>query len=70
MADTVANQQSSGNDFSNVFSGLVDLGKTGLTAYFADDAAKAALKAPPANTLIVVGGLVVVAIVIFMVMKK
>lgn len=54
------------NNFVNDASGVV---KTLGTAYFAEETAKNALKAPAANTALVVGGVVVVAVLIYLVLK-
>lgn len=67
MADTVASQNGGGGDLLN---GLFGVANTVATGYFAEQVAKSALKAPPANTAIVVGGLVVVAVLIFVLVKK
>lgn len=72
MADTIAAQQNGGNDFNvnGLMGNIFGTANTAITGYFASQAAKSALKAPPANTAIVVGGVVVVALLIFMVLKK
>lgn len=69
---TVVNQQNGGNDFdiNKAFGEGIDLAKTGVTAYFSAQAAKAALKAPAANTGILVGGLVIGGILLVILLKK
>lgn len=71
MADSIVNQQAGSNDLNpNVLvQGIFDTAKVGLTGYFSAETAKAALKAPTANTALLIGGVVVVAVLIFLVVK-
>lgn len=72
MADTIANQQNGGNNFdvNALTANIFGTANTAITGYFASQAAKSALKAPAGNTAIVVGGVVVIAVLIFMVVKR
>jgi hypothetical protein len=68
MADVTGSVGTSSNTF-DWGQGLFSLGNTIATGYFASQATKNALKAPPANTAIVVGGLVAVAVVLLVAFK-
>lgn len=67
-----ANQQSGGNDFNvnNMVTGLFGVADVVATGYFAEQTAKSALKAPPVNTAILIGGGVLVVFMVLMFMRK
>lgn len=71
MADTTVNAMGGGTAFNiNSFdSGLFNLAGVVSTGYFSEQTALAALKAPSATVFILIGGVVVVALLVYMTMK-
>jgi hypothetical protein len=68
MADTnSATQNSSGLAIIN---GSFGLGQTALAGYFGSQTAKSLAKAPAQNTGIIVGGLVAIALIVLIALKK
>jgi hypothetical protein len=67
----IVDQQSGANNLNvnTMVGGFFDLGKTALTGYFAEETAKNALHAPTSNTLVVVGGIVVIGVLLYMMFK-
>lgn len=68
MADTISSNGTSSNTF-DWGQGIFSLGSTIATGYFASQATKNALKAPPANTALVVGGVVALAVIVLIAFK-
>jgi len=66
--DTVApNQNSTGLALIN---GSFGLGQTALAGYFGSQTAKSLAKAPAQNTGIIVGGLVAIALIVLIALKR
>lgn len=71
MADTVVSQQGGGTDLnpnlltSEIFKTI----DTGLVSYFTFQTAKAGLNSNPQNVLIIVGGLAVLGVLAYLVLK-